>query len=254
MRVTILGCGTAGGVPRIGNDWGVCDPAEPRNRRRRASIRVEEGASVVLVDTSPDLRQQALDAGMDRLDAVLFTHEHADHSHGFDDLRFFHRLIGRPVPVHADSRTLGQLRQRFAYAFSSQGSMYQQIATGQVIEGPFRVGEVAVTPFAQHHGPELETLGFRFGAFAYSTDVADLPESAFAALAGIDTWVVDALQLRPHVTHAHLEKTLGWIARVRPRRAILTHMGADMDYGTLRASLPRGVEPGWDGMVIEVPE
>ena len=251
MRVTILGCGTAGGVPRIGNDWGACDPQEPRNRRRRASIRVEQGATSVLIDASPDLRQQALDAGMDRLDAVLFTHEHADHSHGFDDLRFFNRLTGRPVPVHADARTLASLQDRFAYAFSA-GSLYHQIVAGHQIDGPFQVGELAVTPFRQHHGPKLDTLGFRCGAFAYSTDVAELPEDAFAVLAGIDTWVVDALQIRPHITHAHLEKTLSWIARVKPRRAVLTHMGADLDYRTLRATLPAGIEPAFDGMVIEV--
>lgn len=253
MRVTILGCGTAGGVPRIGNDWGACDPREPRNRRRRASIRVEQGATSVLVDASPDLRQQALDAGMNRLDAVLFTHEHADHSHGFDDLRFFNRLIGRPVPVHADARTLAGLQDRFAYAFTA-GGLYPQIVAGHEIDGPFRVGELAVTPFSQHHGPKLDTLGFRLGAFAYSTDVAEMPEAAFAVLAGIDTWVVDALQIRPHITHAHLEKTLSWIARVKPRRAILTHMGAELDYRTLSATLPAGVEPAYDGMVIAVPE
>ena len=252
MRVTILGCGTAGGVPRIGNDWGACDPNEPRNRRRRASIRVEQGATTVLIDASPDLRQQALDAGMDRLDAVLFTHEHADHSHGFDDLRFFNRLIGQPVPVHADPKTLAGLKKRFGYAFSTQNGFYPQIVAGHEITGPLQVGELAITPFVQHHGPRLDTLGYRFGSFAYSTDVADMPEEAFGVLAGVDTWVVDALQIRPHLTHANLEKSLAWIARVKPRRAILTHMGADLDYGTLRASLPAGIEPAYDSMVIEV--
>lgn len=253
MRVTILGCGTAGGVPRIGNDWGACDPLEPRNRRRRASIWVEQGATSVLVDASPDLRLQALDAGIDRLDAVLFTHEHADHSHGFDDLRFFARLIGRPVPVLADAATLPRLQKRFGYAFSTQIAIYPPIVEGRVIDGPLQVGALTVQPFEQRHGPSATTLGFRFGGFAYSTDVVELPEAAFATLAGIDTWVVDALQFRPHLTHAHLDRTLEWIARVKPRRAILTHMGADMDYRSLCRTLPPGVEPAYDGMVIAVP-
>lgn len=247
MQVVVLGCGTAGGTPRIGNDWGFCDPGEPRNRRRRASILVREGDTQVLIDASPDLRQQALDAGIARIDAVLFTHAHADHAHGIDDLRYVAAQAGEPVPIWADAETLAELHRRFGYALVRKpGSLYPPILTAHTIEGPFRVGGLEIVPFRQGHGP-MDTLGFRLGGVAYSTDVAELPEEAFAALAGVDTWIVDCLQREPHPTHSHLAQTLAWIARVRPRRAILTHMNTSLDYRTLADELPEGVEPAYDG-------
>lgn len=250
MRVTVLGCGTSGGVPRIGGVWGVCDPHEPRNRRLRASILVESEGSAILVDTSPDLRAQCLENDIQRLDAVLYTHDHADHTHGIDELRVFAMMRRERVPIYADALTLATLRQRFDYIFASRTG-YPAICEGHEIElAPFRVAGVDVVPFRQTHG-WTTSLGFRFGSIAYSTDLNELDEDAFAALKGVDTWIVDALRPKPHPTHTHLAQTLEWIERVRPRRAYLTHMTWEMDYASLCNSLPRGVEPAYDGLVVE---
>jgi phosphoribosyl 1,2-cyclic phosphate phosphodiesterase len=252
-RITILGCGTSGGVPRLGGTpgghWGVCDPAEPRNRRRRASILVEAGGTTVLVDTTPDMREQCLDAAVAHLDAVLFTHEHADHTNGIDDLRGFRISSGGTVPCYGDARTLNELRSRFGYVFEGSNG-YPAIASTREIYGPFEIGDLRVTPFRQQHG-NIDSLGFRFGDIAYSTDLVALDDAAKAELQGLDTWIVDALRPQPHPTHANLETTLGWIAELKPRRAILTHMTWEMDYRTLLAELPDGVEPAYDGMVVE---
>jgi len=251
MKVTILGCGTSAGVPRPGLGWGACDPANPKNRRRRVSILVEEGDTRLIVDTSPDLREQLLAADVADLDAVLWTHDHADHTHGIDDLRsVFHARGGRPVPAYSDARTLAVLRQRFGYCFEGQGG-YPAICEAREISGPFRVGDIDIVPFEQQHGP-ITSLGFRFGDIAYSTDLNALSEEAFATLDGIRVWIVDALRYEPHPTHPHLDLTLEWIARVRPERAILTHMTWDMDYDTLRRELPDGVEPAFDGLVVRI--
>ncbi len=255
MRVTVLGCGPSGGVPLIGNDWGECDPANPRNRRRRASILVEDRGAQILVDASPDMRMQLLDAGVGRLDAILFTHAHADHCHGIDEVRALNRAMGQAIPIHASAKTLAELKQRFAYIFrpsdpAAGAAFYKPALLPSVIEGPLEVGGVRVVPFTQNHG-FTTSLGLRFGPFAYSTDVVGLDEAAFAALEGIETWIVDCYRRTPHPTHTHLAQTLEWIARVRPKRAILTHMDVQLDYETLRRELPTGVEPGYDGMVIE---
>ena len=250
MKVTILGCGTSGGVPRIGNVWGVCDPKNPKNRRRRVSILVEQGEGRLLVDTSPDLREQLLDADVDTLDAVLYTHDHADHTHGIDDLRAIFYTNRAPVQVYASKETLEILNRRFDYIFKSQLG-YPSICQANEISGRFEVGGIKIQPFVQNHGP-ITSLGFRFGKIAYSTDLNGLPEESWEILKGVDTWIVDALRPAPHPTHPHLEMTLEWIKRLKPRRAILTHMTWDMDYDTLRRELPGGVEPGYDGMVIEL--
>ena len=256
MRVTMLGCGPSWGVPRIGGDWGACDPANPRNRRRRCSVMVEEGSRRILVDTSPDMREQLLDAHVAALDAVLLTHAHADHLHGIDDLRTVNRLMGRAIPLYADAETIAEIEQRFGYIFApinpaARASFYKPALVRHVIDGPFEAAGMAVTTFAQDHGFSI-SQGFRIGRFAYSTDVIELDEQAFAALAGAELWIVDCIRREPHVTHSHLEKTLAWIARLRPRRAVLTHMDESLDYATLRAELPPGVEPGYDGLVIEL--
>jgi phosphoribosyl 1,2-cyclic phosphate phosphodiesterase len=255
MRVTILGCGPSGGVPLIGNDWGECDPANPRNRRRRASILVEQGAAQILVDASPDMRLQLLDAGVGRLDAILFTHAHADHCHGIDEVRALNRAMGQAVSIYAAPSTLAELKQRFSYIFrpsdpAAGAVFYKPALVPTAIEGPFEVAGVRAVPFAQNHGFST-TLGFRFGTLAYSTDVVGLDDAAFAALEGVETWIVDSYRRTPHPTHSHLARTLEWIARVRPKRAILTHMDVQLDYETLRCELPAGVEPAYDGMVIE---
>ena len=250
MRVTILGCGGSAGVPRIGGDWGACDPDEPRNRRTRASILVETGRTRVLVDTSPDLRQQCLDLGIDGFDAVLYTHAHADHCHGIDEVRVLAQRDGRPMPIYAAADTLALLRDRFSYAFGDPASPYPAILEPHEIDGPLTLGDLDVTPFAQDHGA-ITTLGLRFGGIAYSTDVVALDEAAFAALEEVETWIVAALRPDPHPTHAHLDQALAWIERVRPKRAILTHMTSDLDYASLTATLPDGVEPAHDGLVLE---
>jgi phosphoribosyl 1,2-cyclic phosphate phosphodiesterase len=256
MRVTVLGCGASTGVPAIGPDWGRCDPGDRRNRRRRVSVLVEIGATIILIDTSPDLREQLLDAGVARLDAVLMTHAHADHLHGIDDLRAVNRLMQSAIPLYADAQTLAEISRRFAYVFKpvdEPGRFYKPTLVPHEITGLFEIGGIPIVPFVQDHGFST-TLGIRIGGFAYSTDVTELDDNAFAALAGVELWIVDCLRREPHPTHSHLAKTLSWIARVRPRRAVLTHMDQSLDYRELSAELPDGVEPGHDGLVIDLPD
>jgi phosphoribosyl 1,2-cyclic phosphate phosphodiesterase len=258
MKVTMLGCGGSAGVPVVGAGWGDCDPAEPRNRRRRASVAIESGGRILLIDLSPDLRVQLLDAGIDRIDAVLLTHPHADHLHGIDDLRPINRLMNKAIPLYADAATLAELRRRFGYALSEDSSaepegFYRPSLVPHEIGGPFTAAGFPVVPFAQDHGFST-TLGFRIGAFGYSTDVTELDDNAFKILAGIEFWIVDCLRRQPHTTHSHLAQTLEWIARLRPRRAAFTHMDQGLDYRVLAAELPPGVEPGYDGLTVELPD
>ena len=255
MKVTVLGCGASWGVPAIGPDWGRCDPADPRNRRRRCSLLVERSGHNLLIDTSPDLREQLLDAGIARLDAVLLTHAHADHLHGIDDLRIINRLIGKPLPFHASADALAEVDRRFGYALQPppERALYRPALTGIPIDGPFTAAGMPVVPFAQDHGYVM-SLGFRIGPLGYSTDVTELGDDAFAALTGVELWIVDCMRREPHPTHSHLAKTLAWIERLRPRRAVLTHMDQSLDYRELTAELPACVEPGYDGLAIELPE
>jgi phosphoribosyl 1,2-cyclic phosphate phosphodiesterase len=254
MKITMLGCGASTGVPAIGPDWGRCDPADPRNRRRRGSVLIESRGKVLLIDTSPDLREQLLDSGIARIDAVIYTHAHADHLHGVDDLRRVNRLMQQPIPIYADANSLADIGERFGYVLKpiKPGEMfYRPTLVPHTISGPFEAGGVQVVPFVQNHGYST-TLGFRIGRFAYSTDLTELDEAAFAVLVGVEVWIVDCLRREPHPTHSHLAKTLAWIARVQPRRALLTHMDQSLDYAELSAELPAGVEPGRDGLVIEM--
>jgi phosphoribosyl 1,2-cyclic phosphate phosphodiesterase len=265
LQVTILGCGSSAGVPRLGGpdgsgDWGACDSTNPKNRRRRCSLLLQRGRTTVLVDTSPDMREQLLAARVSRLDAVLMTHPHADQTNGIDDLRPLTFIMHRRVDMYADEATLAHLSRQFSYCFETpEGSGYPPIINGHVIPEPFSPfaisgagGPVPVLAFWQAHGP-VKSLGFRFGGLAYSSDVSELDEIAFTALEGIETWIVDALRYRPHPTHANVETALNWIARVKPKRAILTNLHIDMDYDELAAQLPEGVEPAYDGMVVEAP-
>ena len=256
MRVTMLGCGPSWGVPRVGGEWGACDPLDPRNRRRRVSVLVEEAGEVLLIDTAPDLREQLLDARVRRVDAVLFTHAHADHLHGIDDLRSVNWLMEQAIPIFANADTLAEIDRRFGYVFDAaradrRSAYYKPVLEPNEINGPFTAAGMGIIPFIQGHGFS-KTLGFRVGGFAYSTDVIELDDAAFWALAGVEVWIVDCIRRAPHVTHAHLDKTLAWIARVKPRRAILTHMDESLDYQTLSRELPPGVEPGRDGLVIDL--
>ncbi len=251
MEVTILGCGTSGGVPRIGNDWGACDPDEPKNRRRRCSILVKEKGTTVLIDTSPDIREQLLDADIGRLDGVVWTHEHADQCHGIDELRVLAIRNRERVNVWGDKKTLDILMRRFDYCFRKlEGNPYPAILAEHLISGPFTIGDINFLPFDQDHG-SITSLGFRMGPIGYSNDLVNLDDRGFEILEGVDTWIVDAMRYTPHPTHVNLETALKWIDRLKPRRAILTNMHVDLDYQTLRRELPDGVEPGYDGMVIE---
>lgn len=254
MKLRVLGCGAAGGVPSISRGWGACDPANPRNRRTRTSMLVEDGGTSILVDTSPDLRAQLLDAEIRRLDAVLYTHDHADHLHGIDDLREVNRAMGAPLPIHAAPEVLDSIRARFPYVLGEVGEgqpIYKPMLLPHEIGGRFTVAGTKIVPFDQDHGYG-RTLGFRFDAAAYSTDLVELPEESFSALEGIKVWVVGCLTFNPHPTHAHLDKVLGWIERIKPERAFLTHMTPGLDYEALKARLPAHVEPAYDGLVIEV--
>jgi phosphoribosyl 1,2-cyclic phosphate phosphodiesterase len=267
LQIRILGCGSSGGVPRLGGpdeagNWGVCDPDNPRNRRRRCSILVKRISGAretrVLVDTSPDMREQLLDARIGRLNGVLITHDHADQTHGMDDLRAITLNAHKRTDVWADKPTWVSLMGKFGYCFVQPAdSDYPPILTAHEIAEPFQPfaiagegGEVPVLAFGQGHGL-MRSLGFRFGPVAYSSDVDNLDEAAFAALSGVECWIVDALRHTPHPSHAHLEKTLSWIARVKPRRAVLTNMHLDMDYETLKRELPEGVEPAFDGQKLD---
>ena len=259
LEFTILGSGSSGGVPRADGDWGDCDPTNPKNLRSRCSMLVRrlgqgaEAETTVLVDTSPDLRMQTALAGAKRLDAVLLTHDHADQTHGLDDIRaFFIRQRAR-IPCHMDTVTQASMMRRFGYVFEGEGG-YPGIADPQLIpqhgrrwEVPGPSGSIPVVTFDQDHGG-IRSVGYRFGDVAYSSDVVNLDEAAFDALADLDVWIVDALRWRPHPTHAHVERTLAWIDRVKPRRAILTNLHIDLDFEDLKSKLPPGVEPAFDGL------
>ncbi len=262
LRFTILGCGSSGGVPRIGNNWGDCDPANPKNRRLRCSMLVERisaGATTrVLIDTTPDMRAQLLGAGVGELDAVVYTHSHADHLHGLDDLRQIVFNMGRRLPVWADSDTQAALLDRFAYAFVQPAdSNYKPICKLNAIhrEVAFEVsgagGTIGVQPFRVEHG-NIDALGFRIGGLAYLPDVSAIPEPAWTHLQGLDCWVLDALRYKPHPTHAHLDLALEWIARAQPARAVLTNMHIDLDHDRLAAETPDHVQPAHDGMVLDL--
>ena len=259
LRFTILGCGSSGGVPRLGGHWGDCDPHNPRNRRTRCSLLVErrqrDAVTRVLIDTTPDMRAQLLAADVGTLDGVVFTHAHADHTHGIDDLRQIVFNTRSRLPVWADGPTTDALISRFAYAFTQpENSFYPPILNLHSIDGAFAVpgpaGPIGFLPFPVDHGV-MDALGFRIGPLAYLPDGMRIPEASWPALQDLDCWIVDALRRTPHPTHAHLAMTLDWIARANPAQSILTNMHLDMDYATLLAELPQGITPAYDGRVIQ---
>ncbi len=258
LTFTILGCGSSGGVPRLGGNWGACDPDDPRNSRRRCSMLVErsdlEGSTRVLIDTSPDLRAQLLDAGVGTLDAVVYTHAHADHVHGIDDLRMIVFNTRRRLPVWADAPTRSSIMGRFGYAFEQpKGSSYPPILEMNPIDGEVIVdgagGEIVLRPFPVRHG-RIDALGYRVAGVAYLPDVSDMTVEAWSAVSGLDCWIVDALRRDPHPTHVHLERSLEWIERAAPKRAILTNMHIDLDHATVASETPDHVTPAYDGMTI----
>ncbi len=260
-RLTILGCGSSGGVPRLGGDWGQCDPANPKNRRRRCAALIdrqgERGRTRVLIDTGPDIREQLLDANVGALHGVLYTHDHADHTHGIDDLRVLVYRMKKRIDMWADGPTRASLVSRFGYCFETPaGRDYPAILNahdihiGQAIaiEGPG--GLVTAMPVRQEHGG-IDTVGFRIGGLAYSPDISMVPEESIAALQGLDVWIVDALRDMPHPAHFTVTQALTWIERLKPKRAILTHLHVDLDYEALKRRLPDNVEPAYDGMTID---
>lgn len=263
MRARILGCGSSGGVPRPGSGWGACDPANPKNRRRRCSLLIERqgqrGTTAVLIDTSPDLREQLIDAEVRHLDAVVISHDHADHTHGIDDLRPLVLHMRRVIDIHADQATGQTLRERFGYIFHApDGSSYPPIARLHTMEAgrPLTIegagGPVTLLPIDVEHGPGYRALGFRVGGFAYISDVSAIPEPGMAALAGLDLLVLDALRETPHPTHFSVSDALAVIAELKPARAVLTNLHTDLDFATLKAKLPPGVDVAHDGMLLDI--
>lgn len=263
LRATILGCGASPGVPRIGNDWGACDPGEPKNRRSRCSLLLErfdgnDQPTRVLVDTSPDMRAQLLEADVAHIDGVVYTHGHADHLHGIDDLRAFWLMTKKLVNVYADSVTEARVLGGFGYCFATPtGSAYppilksNRITVGKAFSIDGAGGRMTIIPFRQVHG-DVDSLGLRIDGLAYSCDVSAVPEGSLEALADLDVWIVDALRYQPHPSHFSLSEALEWIKRLNPRQAVLTHMASDLDYATLKRELPAGVKPAFDGMRLEV--
>lgn len=263
-RFTILGCSSSPGVPRLNGDWGACDPENPKNRRTRASFLIEQiapdgGITTVVIDTGPDFRAQMIAAKVEHLDAVLYTHAHADHLHGMDDLRGYFIVQHHRIPVHADAATLERMWQGFGYCLETPaGGNYPPIAIAHPIGGPGHEitvdgagGRMRFVPHMQVHG-DIHSLGFRIGNVAYCSDVSDFPPESVDRLAGLDILVIDALQYRYHPSHLSLEQALDWIARLAPSRAILTHMHTPLDYDTVMAETPENVVPAYDGLTFEV--
>lgn len=263
IKLTLLGTGSSGGVPRVGGDWGACDPNEPKNRRLRCSALIEawntsspSDKTIALIDTSPDMRQQLLDAEVGRLDAIVYTHDHADQTHGIDDVRALVIRHRKQIKTYMDADTHLSLFPKFRYVFEGQGGypaildLQPLISAGQPfsLEGPG--GALALLPIDQEHG-RIRSLGFRMGNLAYCNDLNALPEASMTSLEGLDLLVIDALRYTPHPSHAHLDRTLGWISELRPKRAVLTNLHVDLDYQTLRHELPDGVEPAYDGWSYE---
>lgn len=252
MKVRVLGSGTSSGVPRIGNDWGLCDPSEPRNRRMRASVLVETTTTRVLVDTGPDMREQLLAANVATLDAVVWTHDHADHCHGIDDLRQVYHAMHRPVRGLARAALCNTLRARFGYAFHGHDG-YPPTVVLEGMPDAMTIGDLSIGVVDQPHGP-FTSLGLRFedaaGTIGYATDLSAMTDAMAALYSDLDVWIVDALRRRPHPSHPDLATVLGWVEQLRPRRTVLVHMDQTMDYAMLRDELPAGVEPGYDGLEI----
>jgi phosphoribosyl 1,2-cyclic phosphate phosphodiesterase len=261
-RITILGCGSSGGVPRVAQGWGDCDPANPRNRRRRCSVLLQQegdgGTTNVLVDTSPDLRDQLIDASVMHLDGIVYTHDHADHCHGIDDVRPLVIHSRRRIDAFMDDVTGRGLIERFSYIFRTPpGSDYPPILTERYIEAgtAFEVSgggrALLIKPFRLVHG-NIDALGLRVGNMAYTPDVSAIPEAALDDLRGLDLWIIDALRIKPHPSHFHLAQSLEWIERMKPKQAVLTNLHSDLDYGKLCRDLPDHIRPAYDGMMLEI--
>jgi phosphoribosyl 1,2-cyclic phosphate phosphodiesterase len=251
-KLIILGCGASAGVPAANNYWGACDPSDPRNFRTRSSAYVEIRGTKILIDTSPDLRLQMLKNQIIDIDAVLYTHAHADHTHGIDELRmlFFHKGK-KKIPIYGAEKTVHDLQRTFSYLFH-QGvlEIYPAVLEPNIIEGKFTIGDTEIVSFPQRHGKDGLSTGFRIGNMAYSTDFSNLDEQALHCLQGIHLWIIDCLSIDPRPTHLSLQEALGWIEKVQPKKAILTHMNTTLDYKKTLESLPSHIEPAYDGLTV----
>ena len=253
MKITVLGSGSSGGVPLIGNYWGECDPKNKKNNRMRVSVLVSlDNGKNILIDTSPDLRVQAINNEITSIDAVLWTHAHADHANGIDDLRQFLWTKKTQLPVFGSSETINSLKKRFDYVFSKENNYFKPPLDVNIIkEGLFEVCKTKIYAFSQHHGYEF-TYGYRIGNFAYSTDVKSFPNSSEKYLENLDLWIVDCVRFEPHYSHSHYEQTIAWIKKYKPKKAILTHLGAWLDYKKLKKMCPKNVFPGFDGLTVKI--
>ncbi|MFK5997584.1 MAG: MBL fold metallo-hydrolase [Rhodobacterales bacterium] len=261
LKFTILGCGSSGGVPRLGGNWGECNPENPKNNRRRCALMVQRitdaGSTNVLIDTTPDMRNQLLDAGIAHMDAVIYTHAHADHTSGLDDLRQYALVQRAQVPVYADDLTRDSLLERFKYAFvQPEGSIYPAILKMNDLQQITRItgagGAIDFMALDVDHG-SMPAKGFRIGDLAYIPDVITIPDQTWPMLAGLDCWIIDALRRTPHATHTHLSNTIDWINKVKPKRAVITNMHIDLDYDDVMYETPDNTEPAYDGMTISYP-
>ena len=262
LRLTLIGCGSSTGVPRVGGDWGRCDPSNPKNRRRRSAALIEKRSggrtTTVLIDTGPDLREQLLTAGTTSIDGVLYTHDHADHTHGIDDLRMIAYAMKKRVPVWADDITRESLMLRFGYCFEMPpGRNYPPIlrmhaaAAGVPIRIDGEAGPIEVMPILQHHG-DIPSFGYRIDGVLYSPDLSGIPDASLPLLADLDVWILDALRYQPHPSHLTVGQALEWVARIKPKRAVLTHLHIDLDYAELSRELPDHVVAAYDGMVVDI--
>lgn len=258
MKITILGCGASGGVPLIGPHWGACDSREPKNWRRRSSILIEDKGCILLVDATPDVRMQLIDAGISHVDALLLTHSHADHINGLDDMRMLNNAMQRPIALYATKETFEEVKQRFPYIFrtpsrNKEGRFFKPCFISHIITigKTFSVNGLDIVPVRQDHGV-CQTVGFRYQNMAYSPDVVRLPEESLAQLRGLSLWIVDCLREKPSPTHAHLERVIKWTNSLKPKHVLLTHMSHESDYSTLKHHAPKPIEPAWDGMVVEL--
>ncbi len=256
IEITILGCGSSSGVPAIGNYWGKCDPSNPKNRRLRCSILIRSKKSIILVDSTPDLRQQLLNANVEKLDGVLITHTHSDHINGIDDFRYLNVIMKKDLNLYANRDVICKIKERFGYVFESlvpeaNGFYYKPCLIPNEINGSFQINDLKITSFNQNHGFTNST-GFRINNFAYCTDVLDFDDNAINNLKNLDLWIVDCLRFEPHKCHAHFEKVMKWINDLKPKKTVLTHMNYDIDYDYINSLVPKNCIPAYDGLVLKV--
>ncbi len=256
FEITILGCGSSSGVPAIGNNWGKCNPNNPKNRRLRSSILIKTPFASLLIDATPDLRQQLLNANVKSLDGILITHCHADHINGIDDFRFLNVIMNQDLHLYATKKNIDEIKKRFSYVFEklapqAKGFYYKPCLIPHKIDGLFKINNLEILSFQQDHG-FVESTGFRINNFAYSSDVFDLSENVFEKLENLDLWIVDCLRFEPHKSHAHLGKVLKWINRLKPKRTILTHMNYEIDYDHINSLLPKNCEAAYDGLKLNL--